>query len=110
MKFSVHVIADAEQDLRDIYHYVAHNDGLTRADKLLRNLETTILRLETMPLRGRVPPELERAGVLEFREAFFKPYRIIYQIIKHHVYVHCVLDGRRNVQELLQERVVRRGL
>ena len=110
MKFTVHLVADAEQDLTDIYQYVARNDTPTKAEKLLQNLESTILNLQTMPLRGHVPLELERAGVLEFRELLFKPYRIIYQVTKAEVYVHCVLDGRRNMQELLQERVLKRGL
>jgi toxin ParE1/3/4 len=65
------------------------------------------MKLETMLLRGHIPPELERIGVLEFREIFFKPYRIIYQVIRSDVYFHCVLDGRRDLQDLLQRRVLR---
>ena len=110
MKFTVHLVADAEQDLMDIYQYVARNDTPTKADKLLENLESTILKLQTMPLKGHVPLELERAGVLEFREVLFKPYRIIYQVAKAEVHVHCVLDGRRNMQDLLQERILKRGI
>jgi toxin ParE1/3/4 len=108
MKFTVHLVADAEHDLLDIYQYVARNDTPTKADKLLENLERTILRLQTIPLRGHVPLELERVGVLEFREVLFKPYRIIYEVVKTQVYVHCVLDGRRNMQDILQERILRR--
>lgn len=107
MKFTVHLVVDAEDDLLDIYRYVARNDSIEKADRLLDNLEKTIMKLETMPLRGHFPPELERIGVREFREIFFKPYRIIYQVIKSDVYVHCVLDGRRDLQDLLQQRVLR---
>ena len=107
MKHAIHLIKDAESDLIDIYRYVAQNDSVENADRLLDNLEQTIMELETMPLRGHFPPELERIGVLEFREVFFKPYRIIYQVIKSNVYVHCVLDGRRDLQDLLQQRVLR---
>jgi len=110
MKFTVHLVADAEQDFLDIYQYVARSDTPPKADKLLRNLARTILRLQAMPLRGHIPLELERAGVMEFREVLFKPYRIIYQVVKSRVHVHCVLDGRRNMQDLLQERILRRGL
>ncbi len=60
-----------------------------------------------MPDRGHLPPELERIGVLEFREVFFKPYRIIYQIIGNNVYVHCILDDGRDMQDTLQQRVLR---
>ena len=38
-----------------------------------------------MPDRGHLPLELERIGILEFREVFYKPYRIIYQIIGNNV-------------------------
>ena len=107
MKFAIHLVVDAESDLLDIYRYVTRNDSVEKADRLLDNLEKTIMKLETIPLRGHFPPELEQIGILEFREIFFKLYRIIYQVIKSDVYVHCVLDGRRDLQDLLQQRVLR---
>ncbi len=107
MKFSVYLVIDAENDLLDIYHYVAQYDSVEKADRLLENLERTISRLEAMPSRGHVPPELKHVSILEFREIFFKPYRIIYQTVGSHVYIHCVLDGRRNLQDLLPERLLR---
>ena len=48
--------------------------------------------------------------MLEFREVLFKPYRIIYEVVKTQVYVHCVLDGRRNIQDLLQERILEKAI
>ena len=107
MKFTVYLVLDAKNDLLDIYRYVSQNDSVEKANRLIDNLEKTIMKLETMPLRGHYPPELERIGVLEFREVFYKPYRIIYQVIKSNVYVHCVLDGRRDLQDLLQQRLLR---
>ncbi len=107
MHFTVNLVIDAETDLFDIYLYVAQHDSPEKAARLLDNLEKTILRLETTPLRGSYPPELERIAVFEFREIFFKPYRIIYQVRKKDVYVHCVIDGRRDLQDLLQARLLR---
>jgi toxin ParE1/3/4 len=107
MRFSIYLVEDAEKDLLDIYRYVAQNDSANRADSLIDKLEKTILRLEALPHRGHVPPELERIGVLEYKEVFYKPDRIIYQVIKSSVYVHCVLDGRRDLQDLLQQRILR---
>ena len=60
-----------------------------------------------MPERGRIPPELERIGIREFRELILKPYRIIYSMAKNQVLVYCVLDGRRDLQDLLEERLLR---
>ena len=107
MRFTVKVVIDAESDLFDIYSYVAQHDSFEKADRLLNNLEKTIMRLGTTPLRGNYPPELERVGVFEYREIFYKPYRIIYQVVKKDVYVYCVLDGRRDLQDLLQYRLLR---
>jgi toxin ParE1/3/4 len=107
MKYAVHLVEDAEKDLFDIYRYVALNDSPEKAEKLLDHLEQTILKLETFPERGHYPPELERIGVREYREVFYKPYRIVYQIMKSEVFIHCALDGRRDLQELLQNRFLR---
>jgi len=107
VKYTVNLVIDAENDLLDIYRYVARHDSAEKADRLMDNLEKTITKLETLPLRGHYPPELESLGVLEFREIFFKPYRIIYQISNKDVYVHSVLDARRDLQELLQQRMLR---
>ena len=107
MKFAVHLVEDAERDLVDLYRYAALNNSAKQAGKLINHIEETIRKLETFPLRGHIPPELERIGVLEFREVHFKPFRIIYEICKSEVFVHCILDGRRDLQELLQKRVLR---
>jgi len=107
MKYAVYLVEDAEKDLFDIYRYVSLNDSPEKAEKLLDQLEQTILNLETLPERGHYPPELERIGVREYREVFYKPYRIVYQIMKSEVFIHCVLDGRRDLQDILQNMVLR---
>ena len=52
------------------------------------------------------PPDLAALGVREYREVFFKPYRIIYRVQNEHVYVYLIADGRRDMQELLSRRLV----
>ena len=107
MSHAVHLVADAEEDILEIYRYVAVHDSEGAADALLDKIEATCLGLAFQPNRGHIPPELERIGVTTYREVHFKPYRIIYQVIGQDVFVHCVLDGRRSLQELLQKRLLR---
>ena len=106
-KYSVFIDDDAEDDLFDIYTYVALNDSLERADKLFSALRRACYKLKILPLRGNIPSELFEIGVTEFREIHYKPYRILYSIEASSVYVHCILDGRRDVQTILQERLLR---
>ena len=107
MKYQVLVVAEAEEDMFDIYRYVLRVDGLDRANYVLRRLQESCQSLANMPRRGHSPPELEHVGVRGYREVHFKPYRIIYQIEGRKVFVHCVLDGRRGVQEILERRLLR---
>jgi toxin ParE1/3/4 len=97
----------AEWDLYDIHQYIELNDSPERADLLLDGLERAIAGLAEMPERGHFPPELERIGIHEYREIHFKPYRVIYVIDGYNVIVYSVLDGRRDMQTLLQQRVLR---
>ena len=107
MKHEVLVVEDAETDLLEIYRYVAFNDSLEKANHLLDKLEQLIRGLDRFPARGHVPPELGRIGVTDYREVHFKPYRVIYRVQEARVFVYCVLDGRRDLQTLLQARLLR---
>ena len=80
MKYEVRITGVAQEDLYSIYRYVANNDSPGKAEHLLDNIEKAMVSLETMPGRGHHPPEMQRWGILDFREVFFKPYRIIYDI------------------------------
>ncbi len=106
-RYRVLLAEDAEQDLIDIYRYIAVSDSAEKAAYVLDQLESLCLSLAELPLRGHVPPELERIGVTNYREVHFKPYRVIYAVIRQHVAVHGVLDGRRDMQSLLERRLVR---
>ena len=107
MRYAVQITEDAQQDLLDIYAYVAQHDGMRAAEYVLDKLEETCLQLESLPGRRHIPPELERLQISDYREVHWKPYRIIYQIPGRSVYVLAVLDGRRELQDLLTRRLLR---
>jgi toxin ParE1/3/4 len=107
MKYKVVILSEAEDDIFDIYRYILSNDSKDSANYVFEKIEEMCLNLEEMPERGHIPPELERIGISNYREIHFKPYRIIYEIDGKKVFVHCVLDGRRDLQEILQRRLIR---
>jgi toxin ParE1/3/4 len=106
-KYKVLIDPQAKQDLNELFIYVASNDGISMADKLLDAIEKTCYKLEEYPERGHIPQELKLTGIKRYLEIHYKPYRIIYEIEKNLVYIHSILDGRRNIQELLAERLLR---
>jgi toxin ParE1/3/4 len=107
MKYKVNFVSDAEQDLFQIYKYVYLNDSEDNAESLYSKLREKCSLLQEYPERGHVSPELDLLEVSDFLEIHHKPYRIIYRIIKREVFIHCIIDGRRDIQKLLQERLIR---
>ena len=107
MTYTVNLVDEAQRDLAGIYRYVARHDRTENAVRLLKLLEKSITQLASLPEREHYPPELERVGIHAYREIHCKPYRIIYDISANDVFVHCVLDSRRDLSDLLHQRLVR---
>jgi toxin ParE1/3/4 len=97
---------DALRDLEDLYDYIASHDTPRKADYVLDKIGKAFSNLSDIPERGAFPKELLALGVREYREIFFKPYRIIYRIVKKKVYVLLIVDDRRDMQSLLQRRLL----
>jgi toxin ParE1/3/4 len=106
MKYQVFLTDDAAKDLEDLYDYIEFHDAPEKADYVLEKIETAFSSLVDNPERGTYPNELIAVGLREYREIYFKPYRIIYRVITQHVYVMVIADGRRDMQTLLQRRLL----
>ena len=96
----------AVRDLEELIGYIAA-DSPVKAERVLNKLEKRARALESAPDRGRVVPELAHFGIRNWRELIVKPYRIIFRIEEDTVNVLAVLDGRRELQDLLLERLIR---
>lgn len=106
MPFSVQLTDDAERDLEELCDYIERHDTPGRADHVLEQLEKVFDNLSAHPHRGNYPKELLEVGIREYHEVFFKPYRVIYQVMENEVYVLLIADGRRDMQTLLQRRLL----
>lgn len=106
-RFEIAVSKDAEEDLDALYAYIARADGVAQANDIEDRLMAAILSLEQSPTRGKVPPEMLPLGITDFHEIQSPPWRIFYYITQDIVGVVAILDGRRNVAELLQQRLLR---
>jgi toxin ParE1/3/4 len=106
MPFQVFLTDDAVRDLEELYTYIESHDAPEKADDLLDQIKKTFSSHSQSPERGAYPQELLVIGMREFREVFFKPYRIIYRVMGANVYVMLIADGRRDMQALLQRRLL----
>ena len=106
MKYSVSLTDDAVRDLEDIYDYISESDLPEKADYVLGKIEDMVLNLTELPERGTYPKELSDLGLREYREVYFKPYRVIYRVFDKSIYVYVIADGRRDIQTLLGRRLL----
>jgi toxin ParE1/3/4 len=97
----------ANQDLKSIVDFIAR-DNPTAARLILDSLRKRADTLKTFPERGRVVPELAHVGLYIYRELLVNPWRLVYRVSNAMVYVMMVIDGRRNVEDLLLERLLRK--
>lgn len=96
----------AARDLNEIVAYVAA-DSPANAERVLLKIEKRAASLADSPERGRVVPELSRFGMRAWRELVVRPYRLIYRIDGSSVLVLVIFDGRRDIEDVLLERLTR---
>jgi len=96
----------AEKDLWGIVEFISGDDVPAALD-VLRRFQERAAALDKFPGRGRIVPELDQHGIRQYRESIMAPWRIVYRVDGAIVYVMAVLDGRRNLEDLLLERLSR---
>lgn len=106
MGFQVVLTEDAERDLEDLVSYIATHDSLQSAERVLSRVLEIADNLAAEPTRGSQPKELRALGDREYRQVFFKPYRLIYRVVGQQVVVYLIVDGRRDMQSLLARRLL----
>jgi len=105
-RFEVLLTAGAERDLESIYDYVSESDSVSNANHVLDRLLAIAASLAQFPERGGYPKELERVGIREYRQTWFKPYRVIYRVAGQQMIIYLIADGRRDMQSLLTRRLL----
>ncbi len=95
----------AEKDLISIIDYI-FMDSPSMAYGKFKEIRKRASSLNSYPERGRVVPELKEHGIIQYRELIISPWRVIYRIAEKSVFVLSVLDSRRNVEDILLNRLI----
>ena len=106
MTFDVWLTDDAARDLDELFDFIAGSRGTREAGYVLDQVDQVLTTLRESPERGTFLKELLPLGIREYREVFFRPYRVVYRIADHDVFVLLIADGRRDIATLLQRRLL----
>jgi len=105
-EFSVLWSDTAQRDLLNIIDYISI-DSKQNAKNIFKKIKENASHLTTMPEKGRIVPELDFFNIRIYREIIESPWRIIYRIEEPKVHILAVIDGRRNVEDILLQRFLR---
>ena len=102
----VEVSPFAQDDLNEIIEYY-YSYSQNYVETTISEFEENVMSLQQHPKSGRIIPELERQGITQYRELIQGYYRIIYKISKDKIILLTVIDGRRNFEEIIIEKLSR---
>jgi toxin ParE1/3/4 len=92
-KYRVEIAKTAESDVLEIWNYIAA-DSPADASQFVKRLEDSTGTLERSPLRCPAIPENALLGT-QCLHLVYDPYRIIFRVTGHVVYVLRVVHGGR---------------
>ncbi len=97
---------DASDDLIDIISFIADRSGNKMAREVYSRIKERVESVIEFPATGRVVPELTTIGITDIHELIEPPWRVFYRIYQNEVRILSVIDGRRNIEELLYRKVI----
>ena len=92
-KYPIKLTQQAQNDLEQIYYYIA-DGSINNAANFVLQLEEKIYSLESFPDRNPLIPENEFFGT-GYRHLIHKKYRIVYRIAEKSVYILRIFHGAK---------------
>jgi len=99
--------SSATADLRDIVDWLLEKATPTAAMSFVDRVDEKVAQLPMHPESGRVIPELERQNITKYREVIVSPWRVFYTDTDDTLLLLAVIDGRRNIEDVLLRRNLR---
>jgi toxin ParE1/3/4 len=106
-KYRVKWTAPAREDIIEMREYISLTNP-NYAVKILNKIEDHVKQLKMFPERFRFVPELEKYSYLLYREMIIEYWKVIYKIENDIVYIMLVIDGRRNLEDIIFKKIVLR--
>jgi plasmid stabilization system protein ParE len=104
---SVVFLRSAELDLKELKSYIVKDFGKETWQASYSKIQEAVGTLQTFPFQGKIPEELGRLNLTQYRQVISGVNRIIYEIRQEMIYIHVVCDTRKDMKSLLTKRLLR---
>jgi len=106
-EYDIKWASPARDDINEIIDYISKTNEIYSV-KVLDKIEENVEKLKTFPTLYRIVPELEKYGHYIYREIIVDYWRVIYKLENYLVYIMLVIDGRRNLEDILLKIILLR--
>ena len=99
---------DGIDSLNEILEYYSNRAGESVANNIYEKIIKEIELLELEKIKTKRTLELKDIGILDVYELVINPWKVYYKISENNkkAYILFVLDGRRNLEEILISKVI----
>ena len=101
------LLESAELDLQELRTYIVKNFSAATWQHTYQKLKESIRHLANFPFMGSVPEALESLQLVQYRQTLSGMNRIIYEVRQDTVFIHLIVDTRRDIASVLMRRLIR---
>ena len=105
-RYKVHWTKEATLDLEEIVDYIS-KDRISAAKSIYKKIRSKCRELNIFPEKYRRVPELLDVYIERYREIIIPPYRVVFKLTDSNVYIIAVIDGRRDFESFIFNRLLR---
>jgi toxin ParE1/3/4 len=106
MKYKIIWSKDAGEEIVEIISWYKYNVGKNIAQKIYAKINSQIKKLKDMPGTGKKVQLLKDIGINEYRQIVQDQWVIYYKVAKESIHIISVIDGRRNLEEILYKKII----
>ena len=106
MKYKIIWSQDAGEELLEIISWYKYNVGVNVAQKTYIKINTQIKKLKNIPGIGRPVQILKDIGVNNYLQIVIEHWIIYYKIENQNINIISIIDGRRNLEEILYKKII----
>ena len=100
------ITKDAAESFDEILKYIVIKSGAGPAGKIYDRIIAKINLLGAVPFRGKVSEELKSVGITHIYELVEAPWKIYYRLTPKQIIILLVVDSRRNLEEVLIDKII----
>ena len=97
---------DAGDEFAEIISYIKYNTGKITAEKIYKRIINEVERVSENPGGRRVSPLLKEFGIPYIHQLNINPWIIYYKTSENKMEIISIIDGRRNLEEILYKKMI----